>query len=134
MESGIAMKAQQYAADLLSYAHSQQYTPNDAGDFILELANRILAERKQAILIPYAERYIAHESGRTLAAELGMDGKTLAAQLRPLVESLGGIWRGQRDSQGVRREMERVNGNGKRPGELTRDEAVKLSDQTLRKR
>lgn len=54
-----------------------------------------------------AQRYINGESVRSLARECGApDHKTLAKHLKPHVEALGEEMRGQKASQGMRRQQE----------------------------
>lgn len=80
--------------------------------------------------LKYANK-LHNEDGLSItqaAIELGCDRKALARQM----VAAGYLVRSQRDSQEARRRHE--NGAGRRPGELSKFEALELNDQTLRKR
>lgn len=106
--------AAQQAVSLLQSAYGITYTEREAGDFVIALAERIIAERKRPRhnLTPeqldnMARRYNDGESLRSLAKEAGYkDAKSLAKKLRPVVEAIGGEWRTQKASQAPRRAME----------------------------
>lgn len=132
----------QNAINLLQLATGIVHDENTAASLIIELADNlkreqltIRAEREHDTLLSFAHRYIAGESARSLTAAMGYKDHTHAAsRLRPAVEELGGVWRGQSESWTEKRRVSRANGKGEgmRPGELSKGEALELSGSLLR--